>query len=347
MKSQTLFTTSNIVLFLIAITLIVIPFVSDSRTMIILLTQIFIFGILAMSYDILLGYTGIVSFGHAMFFGIGAYSSAILLNLSESTMTIFILSIVVGMVLSAILSFFVGLLTLRLKSHYYAMLTLAISGLLLVVAEKWRTITKGNDGFTFRAPEIFRDRMMFYLFVLACLIIVFIFFKRFVSSPLGRVLIAVRENEQRTASLGYKTLHYKVIASVLAGVVASIAGSLYAVSLRFVNTSVMSMDITLDALLMTIIGGVGTLIGPLIGATVIEFAQHYLSGLARDYPIFERWIIIFGIIYILAVIFFPRGIAGTIGQKIAQRRIKRNEEKMAEAYNSLESSMVDKRGELK
>jgi len=347
MKKQTLFTTSNVVLCMIAITLIIIPFVSDSRTMIILLTQIFIFGILAMSYDILLGYTGIVSFGHAMFFGIGAYSSAIILNLYESTMMIFILSIVFGMVLSAVLSFFVGLLTLRLKSHYYAMLTLAISGLLLVVAEKWRTITKGNDGFTFRAPEIFRDRMMFYLFVLACLIITFMFFKRFVSSPLGRVLIAVRENEQRTASLGYKTLHYKVIASVLAGVVASVAGSLYAVSLRFVNTSVMSMDITLDALLMTIIGGVGTLIGPLIGATVIEFAQHYLSGLARDYPIFERWIIIFGIIYILAVIFFPRGIAGTLGNKYAQWKMKRSEAKTSKTYSGLESSMVDKRGDLK
>jgi len=347
MKKQTFFTTSNVILCLIAITLIILPFVSDSRTMIILLTQIFIFGILAMSYDILLGYTGIVSFGHAMFFGIGAYSSAIILNLYESTMMIFILSMVFGMLLSAILSFLVGLLTLRLKSHYYAMLTLAISGLLLVVAEKWRTITRGNDGFTFRAPEIFRDRMMFYLFVLACLIITFIFFKRFVSSPLGRVLIAVRENEQRTASLGYKTLHYKVIASVLAGIVASIAGSLYAVSLRFVNTSVMSMDITLDALLMTIIGGVGTLIGPLIGATVIEFAQHYLSGLARDYPIFERWIIIFGIIYILAVIFFPRGIAGTLGNKYAQWKMKRSEAKISKTYSGMESSIVDKRGELK
>ena len=347
MKKQRFFTTSNVVLCLIAITLIIFPFITDSRTMLILLTQIFIFGILAMSYDILLGYTGIVSFGHAMFFGIGAYSTAIILNLYESTMLIFILSIVFGMIISAVLSFFVGLLTLRLKSHYYATLTLAISGLLLVVAEKWRTLTKGNDGFTFRAPEIFRGRMMFYLFVLACLIIAFIFFKRFVSSPLGRVLIAVRENEQRTASLGYKTLYYKVIASVLAGIVASMAGSLYAVSLRFVNTSVMSMDITLDALLMTIIGGVGTLIGPLIGATVIEFAQHYLSGLARDYPIFERWIIIFGIIYILAVIFFPRGIAGTIGQKYTKWKMKRSELKTNKAYGGLESSIVDKRGELK
>ncbi len=226
------------------------------------------------------------------------------------------------MLIAGIISFLVGLLTLRLKSHFFAMLTLAVSGLFLVLAEKWRTLTHGNDGFTFRAPEFFKDRMMFYLLVLACLVLVYLFLRRFVHSPLGRVLIAVRENEQRTKSLGFQTLHYKVIASVVAGFVASLAGSLYAVSLRFVNTSVLTMDITLDALLMTIIGGVGTLIGPIIGAGVIELAQHYLSGLAKEYPIFERWIIFFGIIYILAVIFFPRGIVGTLRHAFMKHKKK-------------------------
>ena len=113
-----------------------------------------------------------------------------------------------------------------------------------------------------------------------------------------------------------------MIASIVAGVVASLAGSLYAVSLRFVNTSVLSLDITLDALLMTIIGGVGTLIGPILGAGIIELSQHYLSGLAKDYPIFERWIIFFGILFILAVIFFPRGVVGTIREKLWKWRTR-------------------------
>lgn len=302
----------SIAFFLLLAIFIVLPFVNDSRTLLILLTQIFIFGILAMSYDILLGYTGIVSFGHAMFFGIGAYTTAVMLKQMENTLFIFVLSIVIGMVIAGFVSFLVGLLTLRLKSHFFAMLTLAFSGLFLVVAEKWRSVTYGNDGFTFRAPDIFRDRMTFYFFVLASLVIIFLALHRFVNSPTGRLLIAVRENEQRTKSLGFNTLHYKVVASVVAGIVASFAGSLYAISLRFVNTSVMAMDITLDALLMTIIGGVGTLVGPLLGAAVIEYAQHALSGLARDYPIFERWIIFFGILYILAVIFFPKGIIGSL-----------------------------------
>ncbi|MBM7579676.1 branched-chain amino acid ABC transporter permease [Jeotgalibacillus terrae] len=310
---------------IIALALLIFPFVSDSRTWTILLTQIFIFAILAMSYDLLLGYTGIVSFGHAMFFGIGAYTTGIMLDTFAPTLLYFVLSIAVGFILAAVVSFFVGILTLRLKSHYFAMLTLALSGLFLVAAEKWRSLTYGNDGFTFRAPEIFQDRLVFYLLSLGCLIAVFIFLKRFVSSPMGHVLISVRENENRTASLGFNTLHYKVIASVAAGVIASLAGSLYAVSLRFVNTSVMTMDITLDALLMTIIGGVGTLVGPILGAGVIELAQHYLSGLARDYPIFERWIILFGILYIIAVIFFPRGIVGGIQRvfaKLSGKKVK-------------------------
>ncbi len=311
---------NNIFLSIIVIALFIFPFVIDSRSWTILLTQIFIFSILAMSYDILLGYTGIVSFGHAMFFGIGAYTTAVMLDRIEPTISVFILSIATGMVIAGIISFLVGLMTLRLKSHFFAMLTLALSGLFLVLAEKWRSLTSGNDGFTFRAPEFFKDRIMFYLVVLVCLIVVYILLRRFVQSPLGHVLVAVRENEQRTKSLGYNTLHYKVIASIVAGVVASLAGAFYAISLRFVNTSVLTMDITLDALLMTIIGGVGTLIGPIIGAGVIELSQHYLSGLAKDYPIFERWIIFFGIIYILAVIFFPTGIVGTFRKLFSKNK---------------------------
>lgn len=323
LKQPSLLSKSNIAYVLVLLVMIALPLSLDSRTMTILLTQFCIFAILAMSYDLLLGYTGIISFGHAMFFGLGAYSTAIILSDYGPTIGVFVLSVIVGIIISAIVSAICGALTLRLKSHFYAMFTLAISGLFLVVAEKWRTVTRGNDGFTFRAPEIFRERLYFYFLVLVCLVVVFILLKRLVASPFGKVLVAIRENEQRTRSLGYKTLGYKIIASVIAGSVASLAGSLYVISLRFVNTSVLTMDITLDALMMTIIGGVGTLIGPIIGAGVIEFAQHYLSGLARDYPIFERWIIFFGILYILAVIFFPKGIVGTVYLRYHSWKMKR------------------------
>ncbi|MEN8698973.1 branched-chain amino acid ABC transporter permease [Bacillus infantis] len=316
----------------IAAALMLLPFVYESRTMLILFTQIFIFAIFAMSYDILLGYTGIVSFGHAMFFGIGAYTAGVMMKRLEPTMVNLLLAVLLTIVLTAVLSYAVGLLTLRLKSHFYAMLTLAFAGLFLVLAEKWRTVTYGNDGFTFRVPDLLKDRTDFYFICLAAMILVFMILSRFTHSPLGRVLQAIRENEQRTESLGYNVIQYKIAASVAAGVIAGIAGMLYSISLRFVNTSVFTMDITLDALLMTIIGGVGTLAGAIIGAGIIEFAHHGLTELAKVHWIFERWIIFFGIIYILAVMFFPKGIIGTLKGKRWKRTEKKadnKEEKIA------------------
>src|SRR5699024_7840519 len=170
--------------------------------------------------------------------------------------------------------------------------------------------------------ELFTDRTTFYFVVLVVLVLIYFLLNLFVKSPFGTVLIAVKENERRTAALGYKTIYYKVVSSIVAGVVASIAGSLYVISLRFVNTSVMDIDITLNSLLMTIIGGVGTLTGPIIGAAIIELAQHNLSNLAKFHVLFERWIIIFGIIYILAVIFFPKGVVGTIRDVVNRRKKK-------------------------
>jgi branched-chain amino acid transport system permease protein len=319
----------NAIYIIIAAFLFLLPFVYESRNMLILLTQIFVFAILAMSYDLLLGFTGIVSFGHAMFFGIGAYSIGIFMKRFEPTMLHFIYAVLATILITAIVSFIVGLLTLRLKSHFYAMLTMALAGLFLVLAEKWRTLTFGNDGFTFRVPELFIDRTNFYIICLAAMIATFMILKRFTNSPLGRVLQAIRENEQRTESLGYQVLHYKIAASVVSGVLAGIAGIFYAMSLRYVNTSVFAMDITLDALLMTIIGGVGTLVGAIIGAGLIEFAHDGLTELAKEHWIFERWIIFFGIIYILVVIFFPLGIVGTL-RKFTWKRKKQQPAKKKE-----------------
>ncbi|AXI08185.1 branched-chain amino acid ABC transporter permease [Oceanobacillus zhaokaii] len=300
--------------------LVIVPFIVTGRSMQFIIIQFFIFAIFAMSYDILLGYTGIISFGHVMFFGIGAYSTAIVMNQFDSTVLSFILAIIIAIVLAAIVSLIVGVLTLRLKSHFYAMLTLALAGLFLVGAEKWRSLTGGNDGFTFKLPEILRDSQNFYMLCLLSLVLIFFGLRRLTKSPFGRVLMAIRENEKRTESLGYKIVHYKVIASVVAGVVASFAGVLYSISLRFVNTSVFATDMTIDVLLMTIIGGVGTLIGPIIGAGLVEFAHHWLSSLADVHWIFERWIILYGIVYILVVIFFPLGIVGTIQKKFFNRQ---------------------------
>ncbi|MCR8644159.1 branched-chain amino acid ABC transporter permease [Paenibacillus sp. N1-5-1-14] len=315
-------TKSNAALLIIAVVLALFPFVNDSRMMLILMSQIFIFGIYAMSYDILLGYVGIVSFGHCMFFGIGAYAVGTFMKIFGPSIGMLLLAFLVGIVLAAILSYVVGILSLRLKSHFYAMLTLAVSGLVLVVAEKWRSLTNGSEGFAFPIPELLMDRQTFYFICLVALIIAYLLLRRFTVSPLGKVLQAIRENEQRTESLGYETVHYKVIASVVAGVAAACSGGLYVIMLRFVSSSVLAVDVTLNALLMTIIGGVGTLVGAVLGSAIIEFAHHWLTELAKIHPIFERWVIFFGLLYIIVVLVFPRGIVGTIALWRSNRKTK-------------------------
>ncbi|MGG3882435.1 branched-chain amino acid ABC transporter permease [Brevibacillus panacihumi] len=299
---------------LVILLLVGFPFVSDSRGALILMTQIFIYAVFAMSYDILLGYTGIISFGHAMFFGIGAYTTAIFLHRWDHSLLSFLVSLLAVLVLTGIVSYLIGVMTLRLKSHFYAMLTLAIAGLFLVLAEKWRDVTKGSDGFTFYIPDLLKDRTSLYFVALAFMILMFFLLKRFTDSPTGKVLQAIRENEQRTESLGYQILHYKIIASMVAGLAAGLSGSMYAITLRFVNTAVFGTNVTLDALLMTIIGGVGTLFGSILGSALILLVHAGLTDLAKIHWIFERWMIFFGAIYILAVMFFPQGIVGMFRQ---------------------------------
>ncbi|MDM5154489.1 branched-chain amino acid ABC transporter permease [Bacillus sp. DX1.1] len=305
--------------------LMIFPFVNDSRSMLILFTQIFIFAIFAMSFDILLGYTGIVSFGHCMFFGIGAYCVALLFDRQEATVASFLIGVTIAVILSAIISYIIGMLSLRLKSHFYAMLTLAISQLFFVLAEKWRTVTHGGDGFTFRVPDMFRDRFTFYYITLISLVVIFLLLRLFTKSSIGKVLKAVSQNEQRVEALGYKILHYKVIASVVAGIVAALSGGLFVVTLRFVNTTVFSIEMTLNALLMTTIGGIGTLVGAVVGAGIIESFKYYLSELAAQYPIFERWTIFLGLLYIIVLLGFPTGLLGTVRKLTSWRRHKKKE----------------------
>ncbi|MEH7462444.1 branched-chain amino acid ABC transporter permease [Bacillus thuringiensis] len=310
--------------------LLIFPLVNDSRSILILFTQIFIFAIFAMSFDILLGYTGIVSFGHCMFFGIGAYCVALVFDRQEASISSFLIGVIVAVTLSAVISYMIGMLSLRLKSHFYAMLTLAISQLFFVLAEKWRSVTHGGDGFTFRVPDIFRDRFTFYYVTLISLVLIFILLQLFTKSSIGKVLKAISQNEQRVEALGYKILHYKVIASVVAGIVASVSGALFVITLRFVNTTVFSIDMTLNALLMTTIGGIGTLVGGIIGAGIIESLKYYLSELAAQYPIFERWTIILGLLYIIVLLGLPTGMLGTARKLMNWKQYKKKEKKQIE-----------------
>lgn len=307
---------------LAVILLSLVPLLTSSHSTLNLLTQIFIIGIFAMSYDILLGYTGIVSFGHVLFFGTGAYLVGLILQHTGPSLGYLLLAILATILVSIILSLLIGYLSLRVKDVYYAMITLAFAELFAIIAEKWRVVTNGSDGFSFNVPDILADRTVFYYVILFFMVLVVILVQRFIHSPTGRVLQSIRENEKRAEFLGYNVMRFKLISTLVAGVVASLSGIGWALQQRFVSTGVMGTDKTIDALLITTIGGTGTLYGAFVGSGLTNFARDGLANLAQHYPILERWYLIFGLLYILVVLFFPGGILGFFRGKRAGKVTK-------------------------
>lgn len=276
-----------------------------------MLIQMFILSIFAMSYDLLLGYTGILSFGHAMFFGTGGYAIAILIGKNFNWP--FGWSMVAVVVIALLQSVIFGLLSLRVKGVYLAMVTLAFAEMFYILAEAgdFRVYTGADDGLHgFPVPDYLSAtdyRTRFYFLALIFFVVVFLVARRLVNSPTGRVMIAARDNENRAMMIGYNTVWFKLSAFVAAGIFAALAGALSALYNVSITPAVLSSSKTIDALAMTIIGGAGTLVGPVIGATIVQLLGYWLERWFGS-----SWTLIYGIIFMLIVIFLPYGIVGTI-----------------------------------
>lgn len=269
-----------------------------------LLISIFLYGVFAISYDLLLGFTGLISFGHALFFGIGAYTMGILLK--ETSLPFIIILILVSL-MGVGMAFIKALFTLRVKGIYFAMVTLAFAQFFWVITQKWTSLTGGDDGMPrIPAPGFLSERIHLYYFSLLFLLLVYLFIRRVVNSPTGRVLIGIRENEERMAMLGFNVFYYRLFSLSLAGIVSGLAGGFYVIHINFAYPSLLDVQNTIDVLMMTIVGGVGTLHGPILGAVVVRLLSHFLSSH------FRQWIILFGLIYISIVVFMPLGIFGGI-----------------------------------
>lgn len=280
-----------------------------------LLVQIYAFGVFAMSYDLLIGYTRIISFGHAMFFGTGAYAVGICLSRSGGTTGGLLLGLVLGFAASVVLSLLVAFLSLRVRETYFAMVTLAVGQVFAVLAgsQALQPLTQGNDGLSLPLPGWLSGDLSVYCVCLGCLALAAFFLTRFVRSPVGDVLSGIRENESRAFELGHAVVRFKTLTFVVSGIFASLAGALFAIGQSFVSTTVYDVStVSLNVLLMVIIGGVGTLYGGILGAAILLGVQTWLSNLAGSHPIFQNDLIIFGILYILVVRFLPRGILGGI-----------------------------------
>ena len=311
-----------VMLTLVAV-LALVPLVVPSFQTVDLALKIAIFATVVASYDILLGYTGIVSFGHAMFFGFGAYAVALAVGKTGGY------GHLLGGVLAAVavtlsISLLISAFSLRVKAIFFAMITLAFAEFALILAVQLSGFTGGEDGLSPVFPGVFARRLPTYYVALAVCVMLFAAMSRFVASPLGRTLQAIRDNELRAEALGLRTFVFQSIASAFASVVATLLGVAYALWVRYVNPeSALGIPIMLDILLMLIIGGIGTLWGGVIGASVLLTAQTLLPKLrALGTAIFpgsvfverltDRWLLWFGILFVLVVFFFPKGVLGTI-----------------------------------
>ena len=278
-----------------------------------LLIEVFIMAIYAMSYDILMGYTGILSFGHAMFFGTAAYTAGIAVKhfhwpFGLAVLLVFIVAIVQGLI--------VGVVSLRVKGVYFAMATLAFAEFFAILASgsDLRAYTGAEDGLHGMAVPAFIDptneRLRFYYLALLALVLIYLALRRIVNSPTGKVFVALRENEGRAQMIGYNTMAFKLIAIIVAGLAAALAGLLQVMLNSSATPSLLGINRTIDALLMTIIGGVGTLIGPALGAGVLQLLGYWLSNTFG-----QAALLVIGLIYILLVLFVPYGIVGTWQQR--------------------------------
>jgi branched-chain amino acid transport system permease protein len=274
-----------------------------------LLIEVFILGIYALSYDLLLGVTGLLSFGHAMFFGVGAYTIGIALKSFNLPLpTTLVLVIVAGIAQALLFSIVLP----RVKGITFALVTLGFAAVfdIVIQSHELNAIAGGDVGLqNMPKPDFLSpadQRLTFYVVALVCAALAYFFYQRFVDSPTGRVCVAIRENEQRAKMLGYNTFYFKLSALIVSGITAALAGALHALYQPIVSPTIASLGYTVNALLMILIGGVGTLSGALVGAAVFRLMQFFLDRIFGESSSF-----ILGVVYVALVLFVPYGIVGT------------------------------------
>jgi branched-chain amino acid transport system permease protein len=315
-----------LLLLLVLLGLAVAPFAFPGTRSLNVAAKVAVFVLLAASYDLLLGYTGVVSFAHTMFFGIGGYGVGIAMAKLGPTWWNLALGVALALLATVILALAIGLLSLRVRAVFFAMITLAVASFFQILASQLSDFTGGEDGINFKLPELLQSRLAAYYVVFTGACVLFLLLLRIVNSPFGRVLLAIRENEFRTEALGYRTVIYRTVANCLGALAATAAGVLYALWLRYTGPdATLSFAIMIDLLLMVVIGGMGTLYGAALGATLLVVAQNYLQDVmklgadaAQGLPLLpsllhpDRWLLWLGVLFVVCVYYFPSGIVGRL-----------------------------------
>ena len=283
-----------------------------------LLTEILVWGLFAMAFDLLYGYAGLLSFGQSVFFGMGVYGVALSVHWFHVNLWTALLA---GLVLALISSWFIGFFAVRVGTAGFIILTALTSVVFFLIANHWQGVTGGDAGIPFNVPALrlgfwkgsLSKPISAYYFVLVVVSLAFLALRWFVGSRQGRVFEAIRENEDRAALLGYDVRNQKLRAFIIAGVFTGLSGALYSTAVtQFANQDYFHWFISGDVMIWTLLGGTGTLVGPVLGAGVLLVAKDYLSSWwPKGYPI------VVGVLMLGIVIFAPRGILG-----FARRRIR-------------------------
>ena len=340
-------------LLVILVGLALAPFLLPGAKSMSVVAKILVFILLVASYDLLLGYTGIVSFAHTMFFGIGAYGVAIASDKLGAGWGAVVLGLAGAIAVSVLLSLLIGLFSLRVRAIFFAMITLAVATAFQTLASQLSDFTGGEDGLTFRNPEwlspgfepfeaevlglLIDGKAITYWLLFAVVLALFLLILRIVNSPFGRVLQAIRENDFRAEAIGYRTVVYRTLSNVLAALFATVAGALLALWLRYVGPdTTLSFEIMLDILLIVVIGGMGTLYGAVVGSVLFVLAQNYLQDLLRigagaveGLPLLpsvvapDRWLLWLGVLFVLSVYHFPTGVVGRLRARALSMKVTR------------------------
>jgi len=277
------------------------------------LTEVLIWGLLAMSSDLLIGYTGMISFGHSAFFGLGMYGAAAALILFSPPNLW--LAIAFGLIGSAIVALFVAYFSTRLRDIYFAITTLIFSQIFYVIIFTWTAVTGGENGLIFTRPHFsipflvdlrFTSSTMHW-FVLAVVTGSYLILRRVTQSPFGMVLQSIRENEARTRAIGYPVKRYKIASVMLSGLFAGLAGVLYAIQNEFAAPDFVFFITSGDTVIFNVLGGIGTLVGPIVGAGFFQLLRELMARIFGDqFP----YLVPLGFIFIAMIIFLPQGLLG-------------------------------------
>ncbi len=277
-----------------------------------LLAEIMTWSLFAMSFDLIYGFTGMLSLGHATFFGAGSYIFTLSIMHWHANLWFALLLAIVG---SAVVAWIIGFFAVRARGTNFVVITIIFSLVIFYLSFYYKSITGGDDGLPMKPPDLslgvvsfslYEEPIANYYVVLVIVSLCFLLFNRLIRSPLGKLFLAIRSNEERTRHIGFDTLRYRLISFVISGAFSGLAGGLYTMTTHYSNNKLLHWTTSIDVVVWTVVGGAGTLFGPVLGTGLFTFFREFISFHFKQYPI------VIGIVLILFIIFVPQGLLGLV-----------------------------------